>query len=72
MTEPVRNAQILPPHAQHPGWDADGCPLRIVVTPRGGGHNSHGFACGYTGGHCLPGDKCDGFRASEGRHQWVG
>lgn len=49
----ARNAYILPDHARHPGWDADGCPLRITVTARTL-LTSDGFACSATGGHCLP------------------
>jgi len=56
----MRNADILPEHAIHPGWDADGCGLRITVTNRA--IRSHGFACAQTGGHCLPGERCDGWR----------
>lgn len=53
-----RNAEILPPHAAHPGWDAEDCFLRIIVTPRWGAPVAPGFACGWTGGHCLPCDRC--------------
>jgi hypothetical protein len=58
------NSALLPEHASHPGWTADGCPLRITVTPRNGGVTSHGFACEWTGGHCLPNASCDQFRRS--------
>lgn len=57
------NCALLPKHAEHPGWVADGCPLRITVTPRNGGVTSHGFACDWTGGHCLPSQDCDNRRA---------
>lgn len=60
----MRNQDILPEHANHPGWSADGCAARIVVSPRGGSPNGGGFACGVTGGHCLPGEKCDARRVS--------
>lgn len=58
--EAQRNADILPDHASHPGWDADGCSARITVNNRT--HGS-GFACGATGGHCLPGSHCPSRRA---------
>ena len=57
-----RNNDILPQHADHPGWDADGCQLRMTVTPRNGGVVGHGFACDWTGGHCLPSAACETYR----------
>ncbi len=59
MMKPGRNADILPEHANHPGWVADGCPARMTVTPRWGAESRAGFACRSTGEHCLPGPKCD-------------
>lgn len=53
------NAEILPEHAGHPGWAADGCVARMTVTAS----RSHGFACRVTGEHCLPGERCDRLRA---------
>ena len=61
------NAELVPEHASHPGWIADGCELRMTVTPRNGGVTSAGFACSWTGGHCLPGGACEGYRAEAGR-----
>lgn len=53
------NSEILPEHANHPGWEANNCDARITVTPVWGACHSGGFACGVTGGHCLPDkDKC--------------
>lgn len=56
------NAELVPEHASHPGWTADGCELRMTVTPRNGGVTSAGFACSWTGGHCMPGSACEGYR----------
>ena len=53
----MRNAQITPEHANHPGWDADGCGNRIAVRASSSGHGP-GFACGLTGSHCLPTETC--------------
>lgn len=60
----VRNINLAPEHARHPGWDADGCHLRYVVTSRGpwGQIDRAGFGCEVTGGHCLPCDRCDKLR----------
>ena len=52
------NRDILPKHHEHPGWDAEDCPLRITVTADRYGTSSDGFACSWSGGHCLPGDHC--------------
>ena len=57
-----RNADILPPHANHPGWEANGCPARLTVTPSWGSEAKPGFACRVSGGHCQPRDKCDAWR----------
>lgn len=58
------------PYADHPGFTASGCPLRYTVTQRGPwGHiGSCGFGCEMTGGHCLPGEQCEGFRAKAAEH----
>ena len=51
------------PYADHPGFDAQDCPLSIVVTRRGPyGGVQGGFACSMTGGHCLPCDQCESRR----------
>lgn len=62
-----RNADILPEHARHPGWVADGCPARITVTSR----SRHGFACAANGEHCLPGSGCDDLRRHHARVQRI-
>lgn len=48
------------PYENHPGFDAQGCPLQRTVTRRGpyGQVVSAGFGCYATGGHCLPGAYC--------------
>ena len=61
-----RNRDILPEHANHPGWHADGCPLRITVRPVWSAEARPGFACSWTGGHCVPGAMCDDRRAKGG------
>jgi hypothetical protein len=56
--------QLLPgsaPFANHPGYDAAGCPLREVVVARTSVTNN-GFRCHMTGGHCLPGEHCESRR----------
>jgi hypothetical protein len=53
-----KNADILPCHSEHPGWDAEDCPLRITVTASRYGTSSDGFACSMSGGHCLPSEVC--------------
>jgi hypothetical protein len=64
MATRSRNHEISPAHANHPGWDADGCPLRLTVTPKWSVPAAPGFACSWTGGHCLPGERCDARRES--------
>lgn len=53
------------PYADHPGFGADGCGLRITITPRDswGRQAGGGFACSMTGGHCLPSEQCAQWRA---------
>jgi hypothetical protein len=53
------------PYADHPGFAAAECPLRCTVTGRAalGGVTRCGFGCEMTGGHCVPGAQCDGYRA---------
>jgi hypothetical protein len=41
-------------HANHPGYTAGNCHLRITVNAHRCGMSSNGFACSATGGHCLP------------------
>lgn len=51
-------------HQDHPGVVAIGCPLRIIVTARRTDGGRGGYACSYTGGHCLPGDQCASRRSA--------
>jgi hypothetical protein len=43
---------------RHPGSSAHSCPLRVRVTAQSSSEHSSGYACGFTGGHCIPGDYC--------------
>jgi hypothetical protein len=45
-------------YQNHPGFDARDCPARVTVNAHPMGLSSNGYACGVTGGHCLPCDKC--------------
>ncbi len=45
----------------HPGHDTE-CHLKIRITAKPNGTSQNGFACSWTGGHCLPCEKCDSFR----------
>lgn len=47
----------------HPGHTAEDCFARISVTSRSALSMS-GYACGWTGGHCVPGPLCDSRRAN--------
>lgn len=49
-------------YTNHPGYDAPDCPLRQIVRAHPNGTSSNGYGCTWTGGHCLPGDKCDSYR----------
>ena len=66
MENPHRgnNYGILPTASLHPGWDAPNCELRITVgNPT---TNHQGFACDWTGGHCLPNkETCPSRRAEK-------
>lgn len=44
------------PHSNHPGHSARSCDLSIVVNNRNMSMN--GYACGFTGGHCVPNEHC--------------
>lgn len=48
--------------SHHPGHIAAGCNLRITVKSQRTDGGRGGYACGYTGGPCLPGEYCDKFR----------
>lgn len=57
------------PYADHPGYEQGACPLRYTVTHRGayGAIGYAGFGCEMTGGHCLPGEHCEGRRKEADR-----
>jgi hypothetical protein len=70
MDQKIDPERIVPkdggnPYANHPGFVAEGCPIRYTVTPRNsyGVQVGGGFGCHMTGGHCLPGEHCDKRRA---------
>ena len=42
----------------HPGASGSGCFNRIVVTRRASGLSMNGYACGLSGGHCVPREGC--------------
>lgn len=46
-------------HDQHPGHTGDGCELRIKVIAHPLGSSYNGYACSYTGGHCVPCESCE-------------
>lgn len=53
----------LRPFAEdHPGFDAPDCPLRRTVVAHRYGTSRNGYGCDWTGGHCLPGRRCDAIR----------
>lgn len=45
-------------YENHPGFGIE-CPCQLKVNPAPYGMSSRGFACRYTGGHCLPDEHCD-------------
>lgn len=58
----TRRAALPTGFEHHPGFPVDICQLQITVQPGPYSTSSKGFACGYTGGHCLPGEQCDRWR----------
>ena len=48
---------IQQPHENHPGHEARTCPLSLRVDAQTS-RTSNGYACRYTGGHCVPDDCC--------------
>lgn len=50
----------------HPGYGAD-CPLQEIVNAHPLGTSSNGYRCGWTGGHCLPGDACASYCYEAGK-----
>ena len=44
-------------YENHPGFDAQDCARRITVTALTKS-TANGYACGNTGGHCLPSEDC--------------
>lgn len=54
-----------PLNQNHPGIDAGDCELRITISGRRTDGGAGGFACSFSGGHCLPGSDCDRRRAEE-------
>jgi hypothetical protein len=68
------NVRLIPedgknPYASHPGFDAQGCPCQYTVTPAYRSTSHHGFGCGASGGHCLPGEFCD--KRREEHAEWM-
>lgn len=57
-------------HEFHPGHEVE-CILKLVVSgKRTDGGQRGGYACGATGGHCLPSRiKCEAYRAEEMEHR---
>jgi len=49
-------------YENHPGFEYGECFLMIKVRPIAYGTSSKGFACSYTGGHCLHCFKCGDWR----------
>lgn len=58
------------PYAAHPGFAETACPCRMTITPITRA-SSHGFACWYTGGHCIPGEFCGERRADYARQNGI-
>jgi hypothetical protein len=50
-------------YPNHPGATARSCGLRINVTGNRSDGAVGGYACSWSGGHCLPSDDCDQRRA---------
>jgi hypothetical protein len=42
----------------HPGFSASGCPVQMTITAHRYGSSHNGYACSWTGGHCLPKASC--------------
>lgn len=53
------------PHSNHPGHGSSSCALSITVTASAYGTSGNGYACSWTGGHCLPSKACEGWRAAK-------
>jgi len=45
-------------HANHPGHSQVGCPLQLQINAHRMGTSSNGYACSWTGGHCMKNDEC--------------
>ena len=45
-------------HKNHPGYSASACPVRITISAHTYGSSSNGYACSWTGGHCIPKASC--------------
>jgi len=46
-------------YPRHPGYRAEGCALRLTVSHIRSDGSGGGYGCSYTGGHCVPDEKCD-------------
>lgn len=46
-----------------PAGTGESCPLASIVIPSAYSTSSHGHSCDWTGGHCMPGNTCDDYRA---------
>jgi hypothetical protein len=42
----------------HPGFSANGCPVQMTIVAHRYGSSHNGYACSWTGGHCLPKASC--------------
>jgi hypothetical protein len=50
-------------HPNHPG-DGVNCEIRVAVSERRTDGAGGGYACAWTGGHCVPGWMCEERRAA--------
>ena len=63
MSKPyVAPEEVFP---THPGYEAGDCFLRRTVTGKRSDGCAGGYGCNATGGHCVPGEKCEQWRAEE-------
>lgn len=56
-------------HSNHPGHDNSGCHLRLQINAALYGTSRNGYACSYTGGHCIKTEACAGRVAEDKQHQ---
>jgi hypothetical protein len=57
-------------HSNHPGHTNSDCPLRLQINAAPYGTSRNGYACSWTGGHCVKSDDCGSLVSAHEQEQY--